>query len=153
MISNRDIDSVLTSACPKTYRGCYASDTLPKQPFKTVPASLVVNISKHTIPEGHFVAIHETASAVYYFDPLGISSCSPYYSPSICNFLTRTRKKIISNVVPIQNISSNYCGYFCIAYILFCNKISPNFDKFISLFERSSLHNDEMSLEIIKMLQ
>ena len=153
MISNRNIDSVLKSACPITYKGCYASDTLPKQPFKTVPASLVVNVSKHTIPEGHFVAIHETASTVYYFDPLGIPSCSPFYPPSICNFLARTHKKIISNAFPIQNFSSTYCGYFCIAYIMFCNKISPNFTQFISLFEKSSITNDSMSLEIINMLQ
>ena len=153
MISNNDIDLVLQKACPKTYRGCYSSDMLPRIPFQQVPASLVVNTSSHTLPEGHYVAIHETNTTVYYFDPLGLPSCNPLYSASICNYLARTHKKIISNVVPIQNISSSYCGYFCIAYILFCNKISPNFDKFISLFERSSLHNDEMSLEIIKMLQ
>ena len=95
MISNRDIDKLLGKLCPTSYKGCFSSDTLPAKPFDKLPASMVINLSKHTEKTGHFVAVYETNEAIGYLDPLGVPACLvPYYPQSVCQFLKRTNKSM-----------------------------------------------------------
>ena len=153
MTTNREIDRLLGPSS-YSYHGTYASDFLPRRNFTSFPTSLIINLSKHNIQEaGHYVAVYETHRDIYYFDSFALNPSVLNATP-VCNLLDRSGKRQHFNVTPIQSVYSDKCAYFCIAFILFFDKISKkSIDNFVKLFHQNTRDNDEIVLEIMKQLK
>ena len=145
-ISNHYIDSVL-GRTSTTYRGTYSSDILPRRDFKELPASLVVNLSRHTEKTGHFVAIYEDEQNMYYMDSLGLKP----FVPTLTHFIERSGKQLHYNTTAIQSAKSEYCGFFAMCYILWCEKVGPTLDQFIAMFD-TILNHDALVVHLINKL-
>ena len=146
-ISNRFIDQVLTPTSI-TYRGTYSSDFLPRHNYKHMPASLVINLSRHTEKNGHFVSIYEDKNNLIYFDPLGLHP----FIPAICHFIERSGKNVRYNYTPVQSAASEYCGFFAMCFILWCEKVNDNMKDFISMFENNLVNNDSLVIGLLNTI-
>ena len=144
MISNDYIEQVL-SRTSSTFRGCYASDFLPRHNYRDLPASLVINTSRHSIPLGHFVSIYETDHCLYFMDSLGLEP----WVETVTHFIERSGKPVVYNTTPIQSPQSPYCAFFSIAFVLWCEKVSVNIPDFISVFDGN---NDDIVIKLINIL-
>ena len=71
------------------------------------------------------------------------------YDKEIKNVLTRNFKR---NKIPIQNIFSVSCGYFCILYIRL-GSIGFTFSEIESFFDRNTLFNENLLKKLRKILK
>ena len=65
---------------------------------------------------GHWVAIEEEGDTVYLFDSYGTEPGAFYQIPGWSDFIRG--KRLIRNVLTIQRLKTNYCGLYCVAYLL-----------------------------------
>lgn len=118
--SNVDIHSFLSRMNLQDYRGIFASDDIDPTLTKTKNFSIVVNIlpinQSHQV--GHFISIIGRANSVLYIDTLGMECIFP----PIARFLEKCQRPIFYNEKQIQSMSSNYCGLFCILFVLFFDR-------------------------------
>ena len=85
------------------FQGVYAVNMLPK----TCEGMYVINTDDHDQPGEHWVAVYNNE----YFDSFGV----PPLDPRIRDFMGST---IIHNCVPLQQILTNACGFYCVYYLL-----------------------------------
>ena len=141
-VSNRYVAEVM-HATSDVFRGVYPSDYLPRRPLDS-PNSLIINLAPHSIKRGHFVCLYQTHQQIFYFDPLGF----PPWVPAVQHFIERSGKHLHYNTKAVQPIQSSYCGFYCMAFLLWFEKRNKNMNDFISVFH-SHVNNDTM---VIKML-
>lgn len=117
-----DLVNILNSQS-RSFRGVYACDKLPSDLCCQENFSIVVNLSPHTEEGSHWISIISTASCVIYADSFGL----PPMNKAILNFLLKcNRPKIYWVTQRVQADTSQYCGYYCILYIIYFEKL-PNF--------------------------
>ena len=80
------------------------------------PVAFVVNTSPFPQPGHWIVLIFTYDSHCIFFDPLGPSL--PYQSEEISAFVKKNSLSVEFNLNQIQDFSSNFCGFFCIAKII-----------------------------------
>lgn len=98
---------------------------------------VVFNLSKHNEEGSHFVAIASKNNNTYYFDPLGDSLSNS----DIIRFLGSRNFKDLK--VKIQDDRSNFCGYFCLCFILSMhNRLTVQ--EFLSVFDFNNLSKNNM---------
>lgn len=114
---NRDIARVLRRTCPDFW-GVFSADTIPpfppQQSREARRFSLVCNLSKVDEPGSHFVSIVSFPRYVLYLDSLGL----PCTSPHIREFLRQLKTPTFYNTLQVQDLSSDFCGLYCILFIL-----------------------------------
>jgi hypothetical protein len=129
--------------------GVYSKDKLP---FKRVAGSYIVNLQNHNDGNGsHWVAfqIFENAK-VCYFDSYGM------LMPQELNSFLFPFKPIATNNRQIQDLKSDKCGYFCIAFIKYFNNfdftddIFEVYDDFLNCFSSNTKLNDRIVIELLK---
>ena len=144
-VSNQYVAEVM-HATSDVFRGVYPSDYLPRRPLDS-PNSLIINLAPHSIKRGHFVCLYQTRKHIFYFDPLGF----PPWVPAVQHFIERSGKHLHYNTKAIQPAFSSYCGFYCMAFLLWFEKRNKNMNDFISMFH-SPVNNDTMSIEILNKL-
>ena len=112
-ISNRYIESILFPSC-KYFRGVFSANTIPLVLTNCETFSLVCNLSKVEEEGSHFVSILASRSHVLYIDSLGL----PCIVKEISSFLQKLDRPVFYNVTPIQAVTSKFCGFYCILFIL-----------------------------------
>lgn len=110
-ISNHSIEAVLRRTC-SDFQGVFSSDTLPSP--QRSQFSLVCNLSKVDEPGSHFISIISFPNFVLYLDSLGL----PCTVSSIKEFLRQLGKPTFHNSLQVQDVSSDFCGLYCILFIL-----------------------------------
>ena len=110
-----------------------------KPPFPLTP-----NLSRVPGPRTqngeHWVAIVLTETNCYYFDSFAL----PIIHPNICMYLQPHYKNICYLDVRIQDITSNYCGAYCVCFVLHV-KDDVAYDNFIGhYYSNNLLQNDEI---------
>jgi hypothetical protein len=124
----------------KDFLGCFPLDRLP--PFPTqFPKSIIINTDKSTLPGTHWVALVLTEKECYYFDSFGL----PIIEENIKNYLEPHYKTSTYSNRCIQDISSSYCGAYCVCFIQWVNN-DVAFKNFLNHFEEGDLLSNDKKL-------
>ena len=100
----------------KDFLGCFAMDRLP--PFHNrFPKFMVINTQKSSQPREHWVALVLTEKKCYYFDSFGW----PIMEENILRYLESHYEKINYSETSVQDITSTYCGAYCVCFLLSVN--------------------------------
>jgi len=130
-----------------TFLGVYPCDIHPKFD-KRRNFSVVFNTGDSTTSGYHFVCIYVNKKTLFYFDSFGDDiSLDPNIKRFTENF---PNKCLCQNTQKIQHNLSQFCGFYCIAYLLSKDLNIPE-DIFKSQFnEKNLLENDKNVIYFIK---
>ena len=87
----------------RLFKGVYPIDMLPQ----SCEGMYVINTDEHYRPGEHWIAVYNNE----YFDSFGF----PPLDVRIRHFMGST---IIHNNIPLQQMLSNACGFYCVYYLL-----------------------------------
>ena len=135
---------------PNAFKGVFSCDKfyLKVKDINLSPGDrYIINLSSRNHSGSHWVAMQvNTPQEVEYFDPYGLECFDNFIKKAIQeqNVMISTFKKTI------QDPSSQFCGLFCVAYLL-CRELDISKSTFASFFEENKLlKNDIICVEIIK---
>lgn len=128
----------------KTFVGVYPCDIQPNVGEGEI-FSIIFNESKHNEEGTHFVAIYANKRYLYYFDSLGLKLENKY----IEMFCGLQGRQLIESKKQVQSFDSLFCGYFCISFLMFMEKIGY-FSRFFECFSKTDLNiNNKIAVELI----
>jgi hypothetical protein len=158
MLSNHDIDELVTKMNIPNFKGCYYKDKLKKiQPN----SSYIINLNSELDESGkrntgsHWTClVTDDMCRAIYFDSYGENAPN-----EIRNLLKCNQYKIGHTSKNIQSLMSNLCGFFCLAFIYFLSvskfrtgNIINDASIFLDLFEDLDLISDVYKNEFILSL-
>ena len=121
------------------FLGCFPLDGLPPFP-PTLPKSMIINTQPSSHPGEHWVALVLTETKCYYFDsfarPRAPANIEMYVEPYY-NTITYLR-------IPIQDITSNFCGAYCVSFVLHVKDDLTYEQFFRHYYSDNLLKNDEI---------
>ncbi len=118
-VSSEFVNNFLTAVCGDGFKGVASIDQLPRMRAALAPRlryRLVINLGDRmsASPDGHFVVVEGTPSAVRYTDPFGLP---PPPEPRLLAFLEAGGRPIRVSRVQMQDFRSVYCGFFAILLV------------------------------------
>ena len=124
-ISNVYINAVLDQ-CKNliNWDGVYSSDNIPihvingEQNF-----AVIINLAAHDQVGTHFVVVIQMWKKMFIFDSLAMSR--PMLPESIKHWLNNKQAIDVLNT-PIQDLNSEFCGFYCIYFILWLSLPIPS---------------------------
>lgn len=141
-ISNIFINDVLFQYT-KYFKGVYSCDDIPSTQLLD-KQSIIVNLSKTTEIGTHFIAFIKLKNTLYIFDSLKLDMYNEYISEYIKTY--RCKKK--HSLFRIQSYDSEFCGFYCMAFVMFCT--FNYFRQFYTLFvKRKTQLNENRCISII----
>ena len=154
MVSNFYLADVLGGF--KSFKGVFASDTLPENIFCGGENSMdfiIVNTEDLNSPKmGHWISISKYeeggSSILEVFDSLAFPIS--LLSQNIKRMIMRTHFDILkTNQQILQSLTSNFCGIYCIARfvsLLECTTLT----NFLKIFGKIKLKNDRIAVDYIR---
>ena len=92
------------------------------------------------------MAISFKNNDVIYFDSFGL----PCTNKDILTFIYSVNKKYQYNALEVQHLTSNYCGLYCLAFVMHQDKGNQKFEKFLQMFNvKNKLENDNIVVKYI----
>jgi hypothetical protein len=148
-LTNGYVEKIVKKNC-KGFIGVFPCNIQPKNMKNEKNFSLIFNESKHNEDGSHFIAVCSDSNNIYYFDSLGLKCENAY----ILKFLNQFDKKIIENNKQIQSYNSIFCGYHCLAFVLYMS-MNKKYESFFTFFDDNNLKlNDEIVIHLlIKLLK
>lgn len=109
--------------------------------------SIIFNTGEYNTDGEHFVAIKFFTDKIIYFDSFGEKPTNK----NILKFINTNKKnrRILWNSTKIQDDSSSFCGFYCLAFLLSVKRKMP-FNRFINLF--SIQNKKENDVKVIKFI-
>ena len=106
-----------------SFIGCFPHDKLKRIKRKS-NISIIINTANSKSVGEHWVRMRMTNDKCFYFDSFGVE----IINENIKNF-TKIYKKVIYSERCIQNIKSEKCGEFCVAFVnnVHCVETSKSF--------------------------
>lgn len=143
-MSNKGLSNFLLNRYTKKIIGCkflgvYPCDAYPIKFFLIKNCSIIFNLSPHYEKGSHFVAILKKNNSIFYFDSFG-KTCS---NKDIKNFLRKFNGNIYFNSKTIQHKNSFLCGFFCLAFLICCQKNNSSLNAFIEMFNPRNLNEND----------
>jgi hypothetical protein len=137
LTTNNNIEYLLQNV--NHFLGCFPLDRLPPFPT-TFPKSMIINTQTSAQTGEHWVAVVLTETKCYYFDSFAL----PIIKPNIHMYLEPHYKNICYLDIRIQDIASNYCGAYCVCFVLHVRD-DVTYDNFIGhYYSANLLQNDEI---------
>ena len=135
-LSNGYLEHVGRKIFPSSFIGVYPADVFPKTKRKNF--SFIFNTgSSDTIGE-HFVSVFVSPKKIIYFDSFGKKPRKKY----IRTYLLSLNLPISYYTKVIQHDESNFCGFYCLAFLLHkYKKISKK--SFNALFSKTDLKKND----------
>jgi len=140
MLTNFDLEKIAKNYDVKLI-GIYSKNELDKLPIEN--GNYIINLDDNI--GSHWTALNINKNKGIYFDSFG---CVP--PQNVISFVKQKPNiKFGYNNFIIQDLESEKCGFYCIAFLLFFNR-SQNKDiykatnDFIQLFKDNTLENDEI---------
>jgi len=140
MLTNFDLEKIAKNYDVKLI-GIYSKNELDKLPIED--GNYIINLDDNI--GSHWTALNINKNKGIYFDSFG---CVP--PQNVISFVKQKPNiKFGYNNFIIQDLESEKCGFYCIAFLLFLNR-SKNKDiykatnDFIQLFKDNTLENDEI---------
>lgn len=112
------------------FYGVYPCDIQPKLSKKNDIFSIIFNTGDSSTLGEHFIALYFTPKCLFYFDSFGKKPIDPNIKLFIEG--NKGRRRLIHFNRKIQSDSSNFCGYFCTAFLLSKDRKISNFIRFFS---------------------
>lgn len=112
-LTNRYLEQTSKQLLGPSFVGVFPADGLSNVPRKK-NFSIIFNTDVMKNPGKHFVAIHVTSDKVHYFDSFG----NPKIQKNISDFIVKTNRKCFMHCEVIQDKSSNFCGYYALAFLM-----------------------------------
>lgn len=127
-----------------SFLGVYSANaSLAFKPKKAF--SVIFNTGKLGTPGIHFISIYVTKNNVHYFDSFGNKNIQP----DIAKFINKLNRKCIMLCKPIQHLSSNFCGLYALAFLMW-NKKRRHVLSFYNMFSAINLKlNDKIVTKFI----
>ena len=126
------------------FSGVYPADGCTIVPRKKT-FCVIFNTGRANSPGYHFVSIYVTPLKVYYFDSFGKNKIQN----DISKFIVKLNRKCFMHCRSIQDKSSNFCGYFALAFLLWMKKNKKS-SRFYSMFDVKKLtRNNEIVTKFI----
>lgn len=142
-LTNRFVEKVGKKILGTKFKGVYPADSHPNMKFNKY---IIFNQSNHDEIGTHFVCFGIVKNRLIYFDSLGFK----LNNNKLIKFRkTKLRKnlKFVDMRVKIQSKVSNFCGIFCLAFLL---SLKRKDNKFFNQFDFNNLkNNDEIALNYI----
>ena len=148
-LSNLDIDAILRRQYPSFYRGTFSIDNVPYTNLLDDNKCIVVcNLSKQGFYGTHFVTLVYNEGTLLYLDSLARPVQEGFltkFKPSVCYHLSEA----------IQPPHSEACGYYCIFFTLYFNRVmrGQSVDFIVPFSTSHTLRNDDICWKNIIMLQ
>ena len=135
---------------PKTFKGVFSCDNFYQKVKGINPTpgdQYIINLSSSNHSGSHWVAIQiNSLQEADYFDSYGLDC----YDNFIRKAFEEQRITLNSFNKTIQDPSSQFCGLYCVAYLL-CRELNISKHTFASFFhDEELLKNDLICVEIIK---
>ena len=141
ILYSNQIEKILHShlETKQCFRGVFALDQVPKTFFK-FPSCFIVNTHKQNQPGEHWLAVYiDSNMKIDFFDSFG----RPPEEFKLHQYLSSISIQINYNKKQIQSVSSSFCGYYCLFFIL--SKVrGMSMDKFVSMFSENTEKNDDI---------
>ena len=115
------------------FMGYYPHDKLPTLKYKA-NGSIIINTGDSGTEGQHWVALKMTKNKCFYFDSFGLY----IVNENIRKFVSKYGKVTYSNIC-IQDIRSEKCGQFCVAFVKIVNNVK-SYNNFIEMFNHSRLY-------------
>jgi hypothetical protein len=136
----------------KIFQGVFASNNIPASLALQEKFAIICNLSPDSSPGSHWVTIYGQANAVYYLCSYGVIGYSTK-NKSISSFLKKCRRPINFNWKRLQNDNSNYCGYYCILFVLLADRNRlTDIDLLSTYFTNNLANNDKNCITYIKQI-
>lgn len=129
-LTNIEVENIGKKLLGNLFVGVYPADSIPNIKNMT-NKSIIFNLSKHTEPGSHYIAVYFKRTKILYFDSYGKSLTNKYIKKN----LKKYKRPIFFHTRSIQEPNSIFCGLFALAYLKAVqkNKTSPNnFYKFFN---------------------
>jgi hypothetical protein len=129
----------LTKFCSKilknNFLGVFPCDFYPLKFHMINKTSVIFNLSTSKEKGSHFVAIYKNNKKILYFDSFGKKKSNKH----IKLFFKSSQCQISYNLTCIQDIKSYFCGIYCLAFLIFCQKENGTLKSFINMFNKKNL--------------
>lgn len=134
----------ITSKLIPNFLGVYsANEVVSRKNNKSF--SVIFNTGRLGTAGIHFVSLFVTKNILYYFDSFG----DQHIQQDIAKFIHKLNRKCVMLCEPIQDLSSNFCGLYALAFLLWKKK-NKSLKTFYSLFSESNLKlNDKIVTDYI----
>ena len=127
----------------KIYLGTFAFDKLPT--IVNYPSCLIVNTQKSNQLGEHWLAIYYSKNkSCYFFDSMGL----PPTFYKLEQYIKLTSKSYTHNKKQLQGIFSQYCGYYCINFLLIKSR-NIGMKHFYKFFNNTPKENDQLIKRLI----
>lgn len=137
-LSNNYIAKLGNNLSNGSFLGVFPIDLRPDL-FSTKQSqiSMIINLDPHFKKGSHFVAIFKNKDLITYFDSFGEGP-----NKTITDYLQKFKLPVKINRKKIQSDFSDYCGYYCLGFII-TQEIGIHIEKFIKFFFTVENHNCE----------
>ena len=145
-LTNHDLENFCKKILGNSFLGVYPSDAQPLTFKKRDNVSVIFNLSPHNETGSHFVAVFKKNKKIFYFDSFG----KILKNKHLLKFLKPLTLTLYCNMKSIQSKKSNFCGLFCLAFLIVCQKNKKTISQFQKMFtENLKKKNDAKVLNII----
>ncbi len=128
--------------CKKSFKGALSKDEFPKK--ISYPSCFVINTKPRTHYGEHWLALYfDENKSCHFFDSYGL----PPTNYGLETKINQTSLNCYYNDKRLQG-NSNYCGLYCILYLLFVCRNKKN--EFYSSFFNDYFLNDKLLFSYIK---
>jgi hypothetical protein len=111
-LTNKQLEDLGKKLLGKSFLGVYPSDSIPEIK-NTHCSSIIFNLSKHTEPGSHYVAVLFKKNQIFYFDSYG----KPLRNYNIKKNLIKFKLPMYYHDRSIQDNDSIFCGFYALAYL------------------------------------
>ena len=147
MITNFDLEKIASNY--QIELKIFMKDQLDKLPIND--GNYIINLDDSKNQGTHWTALHILDKQAIYFDSFG---CVPPLN--VINFVKQRAKiKLGYNNFIIQDLKSDACGFYCIAFFVFLSQsknkdIYKSTDDFIKMFKDDTLKNEQILKNYLK---
>lgn len=134
-IRSDQLSKFCTKILKKNFLGVFPCDFYPLKFHMLNKTSVIFNLSTSNEKGSHFIAIYKNKNKIIYFDSFGKKSSNKH----INLFLKSSQCKITYNSTCIQDIESYFCGIFCLAFLICCQKRNSTLNSFLKMFNKNNL--------------
>jgi hypothetical protein len=128
-LTNIEVENLGKQLLGNLFVGVYPADSIPNVKSMT-NKSIIFNLSKHTEPGSHYVAVYFLNNKILYFDSYGKSLNNKYIKKN----LKKYKLPIFYHTRPIQDTNSIFCGLFTLAYLKATQKKKMTPNNFYKMF-------------------
>ncbi len=109
--------------------GAFPCDKIPAMSSRMKKYSVIVNLDTSQEAGSHWIALLIKNKTVFYYDPLGQKNNNEHITDYMNKFAVQ-----LYNKQQIQSKLSDYCGLYCLGFIIHSNSCTSPINRFNAMF-------------------